>query len=302
MLKLGRIPIFSSNHGVSNNLFSESPRLVNMLSKTPLPKFGIEIRGIDLQDHVTEDVVHEIKQDVEKHRIVVFRDQGVIPGQRQVDISRWFGTPESTFYKHPQSPDPDVFRVSNDRAHGCTGVGRTGMHVDGSFQEAPFSIAVYHIVACPTRGDTVFLPLTEFLHSVPREQYERWDRLWMLSDRRCVSQAKPLVYHHPKTKQPTMCFHLGMTAAFVWDYGTRDERVTGTKETASILQEIEDAISEHSDLIYAHKWRQGDFIISDNAALAHEASSETQLPPSVVGLRIMHRTTIGGTIPPRKIC
>jgi hypothetical protein len=40
----------------------------------------------------------------------------------QVRISRWFGELESTFYKHPHSPHPDVFRVSNDRQHGCTGL------------------------------------------------------------------------------------------------------------------------------------------------------------------------------------
>lgn len=48
------------------------------------------------------------------------QDQGVVGGDRHVEISRWFGEPESTFYKHPRSPHPDVFRVSNDRSEGCT--------------------------------------------------------------------------------------------------------------------------------------------------------------------------------------
>ena len=48
------------------------------------------------------------------------------------------------------------------------------------------------------------------------------------------------------------------------------------------------------------QWVAGDFIISDNLALGHEASTQTQLPRSQVGLRIMHRTTIGGRIPPAK--
>lgn len=38
--------------------------------------------------------------------------------------SNWFGPCESTFYKHEKSPNPDVFRVSNDRREGCTGAGR----------------------------------------------------------------------------------------------------------------------------------------------------------------------------------
>ena len=56
-----------------------------------------------------------------RHRLVIFRDQGAVSGQRQVDISGWFGNLESTFYKHPKSPHPDIFRVSNNNLEGCTG-------------------------------------------------------------------------------------------------------------------------------------------------------------------------------------
>jgi len=52
----------------------------------------------------------------------VFKDQGIISGQRHVEISNWFGELESTFYKHLKSPHPDVFRVSNDPNEGCTGI------------------------------------------------------------------------------------------------------------------------------------------------------------------------------------
>jgi hypothetical protein len=52
----------------------------------------------------------------------VFKDQGIIGGPRHVEISSWFGELESTFYKHPKSPHPDVFRVSNDPNEGCTGM------------------------------------------------------------------------------------------------------------------------------------------------------------------------------------
>jgi len=77
----------------------------------------------------------------------------------QVEISRWFGELDSTFYRHPMSPDPDVFRVSNDNSEGCTQVGRTGWHIDGSFQAAPFAYSIYHIVSVPEQGDTGMLPI-----------------------------------------------------------------------------------------------------------------------------------------------
>ena len=45
---------------------------------------------------------------------------------------------------------------------------------------------------------------------------------------------------------------------------------------------------------------QGDFIITDNLAVGHEATPETQLPQEEVGLRIMHRTTVKGQHEPKK--
>lgn len=66
-------------------------------------------------------VIEQIKKDVISHRLLFFNDQGVINGNRHVEISRWFGQLESTFYKHEKSPHPDVFRVSNDASEGCRG-------------------------------------------------------------------------------------------------------------------------------------------------------------------------------------
>lgn len=34
-----------------------------------------------------------------RHRLLIFRDQGVVSGERHVEISNWFGPCESTFYK-----------------------------------------------------------------------------------------------------------------------------------------------------------------------------------------------------------
>ena len=48
------------------------------------------------------------------------------------------------------------------------------------------------------------------------------------------------------------------------------------------------------------QWEVGDFIISDNLAVGHEATPETQRPVSEVGLRVLHRTTVQGKWKPLK--
>jgi alpha-ketoglutarate-dependent taurine dioxygenase len=94
-----------------------------------------------------------------------------------------------------------------------------------------------------------------------------------------------------------------MTATFLWDHGTENERLTGSAETQQILDEMEEVFTQLAPklgLIYKHEWTAGDFIISDNAALGHEAAVETQNSVQQVGLRVMHRTTVQGSEPPRK--
>ena len=59
-------------------------------------KIGCEVYGIDLKKEVAEQVVKHIKDDVRKHRILIFRDQGIVQPQRHLEISRWFGEIEST--------------------------------------------------------------------------------------------------------------------------------------------------------------------------------------------------------------
>jgi alpha-ketoglutarate-dependent taurine dioxygenase len=119
-----------------------------------LPVVGAEVYGVDLKKDLSQDVVEAIKRDVHEHRVLIFKDQGIISGERQVEISKWFGELESTFFKHPRSPHPDVFRVSNVSSEGCTNVGRTGWHIDGSFMHKPFSHSIYHMVNVPKTGDT----------------------------------------------------------------------------------------------------------------------------------------------------
>lgn len=51
---------------------------------------------------------------------------------------------------------------------------------------------------------------------------------------------------------------------------------------------------------FSFQWKEGDFVITDNLAVGHFASANAIRPRSEVGLRILHRTTIGGISKPSK--
>ena len=59
-------------------------------------------------------VSEKIKEYFSIHQLLVFKDKGIISGQRHVEGNSCFGKLESTIYKHLRSPHLDVLRLSND--------------------------------------------------------------------------------------------------------------------------------------------------------------------------------------------
>lgn len=264
-------------------------------------KLGCEVTGIKLTEDISRDVVNLIKKDVLEQRLLVFRDQQHITPDIHLAVGRWFGEIESTFYNHPKSPNRDIFRVSNDRAEGCTQVGRTGWHIDGSFQAAPFSHSLYHIVSVPTASATIFAPLTEIIEGLHPDKRLLWERLWMVSDRR-AAHHHPLIYSHPDTGKPVLCFHLGMTEGFILDHDKPTKRELSEEETREVLDGIHhEFVKNDGEIQYRHRYQPGDFIISDNLSVGHEASPDTQLGRDQIGLRVMHRVTVAGRHRPTKL-
>ena len=81
-------------------------------------KLGCEVTGIKLDERVSDDVIEMIREDVTKHRLLVFKNQHNLTAEQHLLVGRWFGEIESTFYDHPKSPHRDIFRVSNDKSEG----------------------------------------------------------------------------------------------------------------------------------------------------------------------------------------
>jgi alpha-ketoglutarate-dependent taurine dioxygenase len=272
-------------------------------SKPLTPTFGAVVEDFDLgaQSFVRgNELVTQIEKELEKHRFLLFRynkTKSTFQPQHQVALSAALGEIESTFFKHPASPDPDIFVVSNDERHGCTGVGRTGWHIDGTFLPKPFKVQTMHFPHASKGGSTLFVPLNELLNSQPEDTLSRWRRMWFVPDK--AQFAHPLTYPHPRSGIETMMFHCGapFCRAFIIDLNKSTQEVY---EPRNVQAEITEAI-ESSRLVYAMEWQDGDYGIIDNLALAHFAPEGTQEDQNKVGLRVLHRTTIAGdTMPARE--
>ena len=70
---------------------------------------------------LAKSVFGSVKTKKRRPLSVLFVSQNVsgdITPDKHLEIGRWFGEIESTFYDHPKSPHRDIFRVSNDSAEG----------------------------------------------------------------------------------------------------------------------------------------------------------------------------------------
>lgn len=269
-----------------------------------LPHFGGEVRGFSLDGDgsLPEELVTQIKDDMVTYRVLVFKGQGQLSGSRQVQISKQLGEIESTFYKHPKSPHPDIFRVSNDEREGCTQVGRTGWHIDGTFMPRPFKYQTMHFHSVCTGGHTWFIPLSDFFDLQDEATKERWDKLWMVSR----NIAHPLVYQHAARRDKSMMFHCGRPFCDAWlvddDVPNSAGRVPASFVQPAIIQdELTARLDEAVDRIGVKmSWEVGDFAINDNLGNCHYAPPGTQSDSHRAGLRILHRTTIAGEAVPTK--
>jgi len=266
-----------------------------------LPHFGAEVRGFSLdgQGPLPEELVQKIKDDMTTYRVLVFKDQGCLSGARQVQISQQLGVVESTFYKHPKSPHPDIFRVSNDEREGCTNVGTTGWHIDGTFQDMPFKYQTMHLHSVCEGGETWFVPLKEFYELQDEKTRMHWDRLWMVTGRRAL--AHPLVWKHPTRGDTSMMFHCGPPFCAAWAVDDEDKKVNSMLPPSVIQNELGERLDEAVDKVGVKmKWEPGDFAINDNLGNCHYAPPGTQSNRRKAGLRILHRTTVAGEVVPTK--
>lgn len=269
-----------------------------------LPHFGAYVWGFSLDgtEPLPQEIVERIKQDMRHHRLLIFKGQGRIGGGRQVQITEELGSVESTFDKHRASPHPDIFRVSNDESEGCTNIGRTGWHIDGTFREMPFKYQTMHFHSVCEGGETWFVPLREFYEMQDEDTRAFWDRLWMVAR----ALAHPLVYVHPDRGDTTMLFHCGPKFCKGWLVDDEAEpparrRVASALPRRRIVEELTAKLHEAVDRIGVRmQWEVGDFAINDNLGNCHYAAPGTQAARRNAGLRILHRTTVAGETRPTK--
>ena len=269
------------------------------------PILGAEVIGLDLARELPEDEFRTIRDAFNRYSVLVFRGQQSLTPAQQVAFSRRFGPLEVHVlhqFLHPEFPE--ILLVSNEvrdgRNIGLADAGRY-WHSDLSYKAEPSLGSLLCAKVLPAEGgDTLFASTIAAYERLPAELRARLDGLGAEHDyaARMKKQGRPDLSatqraEVPPVVHPVVRVHpeTGKRALFVNEGFTT--RILGIPEDEScaILDQLFAAETD-PDIVYRHKWIEGDMVMWDNRSLIHLAAG---CPPEMP--RTMYRTTIKGDVP-----
>ena len=272
---------------------------------------GAEI-ACDLAQDIDEATFREIEHAFHDNIVVFFRRQN-LSNERHIEFSRRFGEPEIHIVKKYLLPDsPEILLISNirdDRGEhiGLADAGFT-WHSDTSYRRRPSRCSLLYAKEVPQRGgrpigDTVFANTVAAYEALPESMKKLLARLKAVhrySARRRVADsprpkltrqqveetpdiAHPIVRTHPYTGRKSLYVTAGECIGIE---GMPDD------EALDLVAEL-DSHCVRPEFLYRHKWKVGDLLMWDNTSSMHRAICDYALPER----RLMHRTTVIGTVP-----
>jgi taurine dioxygenase len=265
---------------------------------------GAEIHGVDLRRPLEERTYRDIRNALNEHGVIFFRDQDITPAQQLAFAAR-FGKPLVDTVSAGGHPDgfPEILFIAKE-AEQTRNIGGN-WHSDHSFDEIPPLGAVLAARELPpTGGDTLFASMysaydtlseglkktLEGLRAVHRKTraYEALPAERAVSDTAHSEIAKryagleithPVVPRHPESMRKVLYVNPTYTVRF--DGWTE-------KESAPLLQYLY-AHATRPENTCRFQWREGSIAFWDNRSSWHYALNDYH-----GARRMMHRITIDG--------
>lgn len=262
--------------------------------------FGAEIVGVDLSrppDEATRDAIY---QAFLNHRVVAIRGQTLMP-EHVIAASRIFGHDlEPHLFKRYHHPETPLLMVLSNRTDDGkpTGLADAGSfwHSDVSYKPNPAKATMLYAVEVPEEGgDTLFCDLTAAYDALPETMKKRLRGLKAVHN--YAHTPRDLFYSGEVTAPPD-CLHpvvrthpeTGRKAIYINPAYTVRIEGLAVDESEALKQDIFDhCLQDRFRMRY--KWRAGDVVAWDNAALMHAATTKGLDPDRH---RTIWRTIISG--------
>lgn len=263
--------------------------------------FGAEVINVNFGTIIPDDEMQFIKNAFDHHHVLTFRGYDGLSTDQVLAASRLFGKDlEShvfTQYHHPDDPLVMVLsnRVKDNKPAGLKDAG-TFWHSDVAYKPKPARATLLYSLEVPSQGgDTLFCDLTAAYKDLPDEMKARLDGLkaWHF-----YAHQKRDLFDDGKVQSPPECLHpvvrtnptSGRKAIYITPAYTVRIDGMNAKDSQALMDEIFDhCLQDKYRMTY--KWRAGDIVVWDNAAVMHSATTK-DLDPNKY--RTIWRTIISG--------
>ncbi len=250
---------------------------------------GAEIRGVDISEPLSGEVVKVIRETLLEWKVVFFRDQFIDHGQHS-RFARYFGelTPAHVVFGTADDLPPEIypiskFRVAISNANEPARRAWKGWHADVTpAVNPPFASILRGVVVPPYGGDTHWLDMTAVYESLSPTLRGFLDHLRCVHrfatpaaddrsreyDKRVTSAnlaaEHPMVVVHPETGKRILYVNPGFV-----------EKIVGLTPFES--QRLLELLYEHAlrpECMVRFRWEPGSIAFWDNRSCLHMATSD----------------------------
>ena len=239
---------------------------------------GAQVSGVDLSRAITPDAAEELRQGLDEHRLLLFR-QGPISDDEQVALMETFGNVIS------ESPDGKlVSDISSDADAYVRGTNRLLFHSDiQCAPSGPIQTVSLYGVEMERDEPTHFANMVKAARDIPQELRIRIEGLEVVqalnlsaqydeTRRVRLSERPPEVSltQYPHCSQPILGKHRLTGEEMINISELSSSHVVGMSDDDSDV--IFDALSRYQydrSNVYVHRWQVHDLLVWDNIALQH---------------------------------
>jgi len=278
---------------------------------TPLsPTFGAEVRGVDLNDHLSDTTLQNLGHYYREYRVLLFRGQD-LSTDSYVSFARHWGTPRIDVFTEKNVPGyGELMQVGNVGPILSQTTQRNSAsfwHTDCAAEKNPDSCTMLYCIKAPhTGGETFLADMQAAYCGLPAELRSKADQLEV---RHCYSGTQPIVGGRetwegrlePYDEETELNLPKPTLRSLV-----REHSLTGNKGLYSPAGSICDVMNmdrtEADRLIrriklhaisqpytYGHKYARGDLLMWDNTATMHCAGRVGMVEQA--GARLLYRVS-----------
>ncbi len=269
---------------------------------------GAEVKGLDLREALNPSIRTKINDAFVENVVLVFRNQN-LTAQQFLAAAKQLGQPATQKLSQYKVPGcPMVSYVSNQEKTDAGNPKLLGKawHTDHSFQPEPPKATLLYGVKLPKRGgDTWFANMKLAYDTLPNKLKDRINGLEAIhayrESREVMSKnernAEILTDAEERklnTVHPVIRTHDISGSKSIYLNPLRIKRFIGmsSDESSKLLERLI-LHSTKDNLVYVHRWQQGDVIIWDNRQAMHRVEHNYDLSEE----RLMHRIILKGIKP-----